>query len=360
MKPLCFLLLFLSLPTLLFSQQKNSAPVKAPLSAATAAAIQTPEPKTPEEFFARARQLSDLEASGIPFHLKATYVASGHTEFIGHGTFEEWFQSKDVWREEVKLGSYRWVAVKNGKKSAASATSEYIPLRVRQIQYLQILHLALLKETHSEWKISPQPVGATPIGTVAAELPCDPRTKKILCIQQYEFGADGGLRSYRDNDVTEMYGDFQPFGKLLFPRRIVVTLRAKPIDTATIVTLEALVRNNRKLFDVTEIPNLGTVPPGLIGVSPAQRVKSPKLIYSAQLKDQKHERKLHPLNVVVVECTIGTNGEVREPFVQRSAGRKFDEPALEAVQSATFKPGKEKGRPVLVEEMLVILFQSPP
>ena len=58
-------------------------PQTSPLIQAISAAL--PDPQTPEEFFARARQLSDLEASGIPFHLKATYVASGDAEFTGNG-----------------------------------------------------------------------------------------------------------------------------------------------------------------------------------------------------------------------------------------------------------------------------------
>ena len=76
-----------------------------PFAQAKTAAAPLPDPQTPEEFFARARALSDLEASGTPFHLKATYVASGDAEFTGNGTYEEWWQSKDLWRKEATLGN---------------------------------------------------------------------------------------------------------------------------------------------------------------------------------------------------------------------------------------------------------------
>ena len=59
--------------------------------------------------------MSDLEASSIPFHLKATFVASGDAEFLGNGTYEEWWESKDLWRKEAKLGGYKYVAIKNGR-----------------------------------------------------------------------------------------------------------------------------------------------------------------------------------------------------------------------------------------------------
>jgi hypothetical protein len=78
------------------SPPATAAARTSPASSATPAAALLPDPQTSEEFFARARQLSDLEASGIPFHLKATYVASGDAEFTGNGTYEEWWQSKDL------------------------------------------------------------------------------------------------------------------------------------------------------------------------------------------------------------------------------------------------------------------------
>jgi len=104
-----------------------------------------PDPQTPEEFFARARQLSDLEASGIPFHLKATYVASGDAEFTGNGTYEEWWQSKDLcgkkprWRLQVCGDSER-------DKHAVYGSSTYVPLRIREVMGPQISHLGLSKE----------------------------------------------------------------------------------------------------------------------------------------------------------------------------------------------------------------------
>ncbi|MGC2510367.1 MAG: hypothetical protein WA430_07350, partial [Acidobacteriaceae bacterium] len=91
-----------------------------------------PDPQTPEEFFARARALSDLEASGIPFHLKATYVASGDTEFTGNGTYEEWWQSKDLWRKEATLGNFKYLAIMNHGDEKDYGSSSYIPLRLRQ------------------------------------------------------------------------------------------------------------------------------------------------------------------------------------------------------------------------------------
>ncbi|HET9085903.1 MAG TPA: hypothetical protein VFN53_00085 [Acidobacteriaceae bacterium] len=102
---LCFFFLLGSVlcPAMIFAQAQPSPP---------SAAATSPNPKTPEEFFARARQLSDLEAAGIPFHLKATYVASGDAEFTSNETYEEWWESKDTWRKEATLGGYRYVGLR--------------------------------------------------------------------------------------------------------------------------------------------------------------------------------------------------------------------------------------------------------
>ena len=64
----------------------TSAKAATATATSSAAAVPLPDPQTPQEFFARARALSDLEASGIPFHLKAIYVATGDAEFTGNGT----------------------------------------------------------------------------------------------------------------------------------------------------------------------------------------------------------------------------------------------------------------------------------
>ena len=89
-KLLCVLLMCFGFSLVYAAAQQPAAgpPASAPAYPSPlvkAAAASLPDPKAPEEFFARARALSDLEASGIAFHLKATYVANPDA-----GTSREW------------------------------------------------------------------------------------------------------------------------------------------------------------------------------------------------------------------------------------------------------------------------------
>jgi TonB family protein len=328
-----------------------------PVSSAKAAATPLPDPQTPQEFFERARQLSDLEASGIPFHLKATYVASGDAEFTGNGTYEEWWRSKDAWRKEATVGDYKYVEIQNGGKQTAAATAAYIPLRVREVMGLQLFHIASPKENMGGWKLSQGIEGSGAQEIATREQPCDAMYKSFVCTHQYEFTERGWLKSYRINDLSESYTNFQPFGNLYFPRKVAVTLRGDALLIADIVSLENLSGTDHGVMD-TRIPaDLPAVPLQLFEDTPAKDVTPPKAVHVARLKYPKSERKRHPNSLVIVACTIDATGAVREPYVQLSGGTAFDRGAMDAVRKYKFSPAMKNGVPGMADLNLVINFR---
>lgn len=60
---------------------------------------------------------------------------------------------------------------------------------------------------------------------------------------------------------------------------------------------------------------------------------------------------------VYVQFIVNENGDVEDPRVIRGIGGGADEAALDAVQSAKFKPGVQRGRPVRVQYSLPIVFR---
>jgi TonB family protein len=356
MSILRFLCLAVMIPTCAIAQQRAT-----PAASATIA-----NPKTPEEFFARARQLSDLEAAGIPFHLKATYVATGDTEFTGKGTYEEWWKSKDVWRKEATLEDYKSVSIRDGKQTAASATSAYSPLRLRQVIGLQIFNLIRLpaiqildlfrlpEKSSEEWQLSLENEGGNTLEVATKQVPCDPRHKKILCIAQYKFAENGLLRGFRINDISEKYSDFQPFGKLSFSRKQILALRDNPVLTVDIKSLESLPQNVGDLFAVNSASTLPVLLPEVFANSD-EPITPPKPVHRTRLKYPKSERKSHGKKTVIVECTIDKNGAVREPFIQFSREPGLDETALQDFRQWKFNPAMRNGKPLVAE--LLILFQ---
>ena len=60
---------------------------------------------------------------------------------------------------------------------------------------------------------------------------------------------------------------------------------------------------------------------------------------------------------VVVEYVVDEQGTVNDPKVVRGIGGGCDEEAIRVVKLATFKPGKQRGKPVKVKMSMPILFR---
>jgi protein TonB len=60
---------------------------------------------------------------------------------------------------------------------------------------------------------------------------------------------------------------------------------------------------------------------------------------------------------VIVQFVVDEEGRVIYPVVVRGIGAGCDEEALRAVQTATFKPGRQRGKPVRVKMSLPITFK---
>ncbi len=60
---------------------------------------------------------------------------------------------------------------------------------------------------------------------------------------------------------------------------------------------------------------------------------------------------------VVIQLVVGTDGVPRDAFVARSVAPALDEVALEAVMKQRFTPGRQRGRPVLVQIAIPVIFK---
>ena len=340
-----------------------------PLNPATPAAL--PDPKTPEEFFARARQLSDLEASGIPFRLKATYVASGDTEFTGNGTYEEWWQSEDKWRTEATLGDYKYVVTKNGATARAYATGPYLPLRLRQAMLAVLVRFAADAGTSHKWKIQHTKLGGSDFAVLFKPDSCE--GFEVACFQSY-FTTDGMFRGRALNGrIQVLYNSLQPFQNLQIARNVTKEIDGTPILRLSITSIEPLGASATILSQDTSAPeNLVELPvvPFVARVDSdlslpeskeerrAERVTAPKLAHEVDPKFPEVERERHRSGRVAVACTIDANGNVREPYVQASGGAAFDQAAMDAARQYRFKPAVKRGEPMLVDLIIEIDFHG--
>lgn len=343
----------------------------APVTSTKAAVTPLPDPQTPTEFFAQARQLSDLEASGIPFHLKATYVASGDTEFTGNGTYEEWWQSKDVWRTEATLDDYKYVVIKNGATTSAYATGPYLPLRLRQAMDAVLVRFAADAGTSRKWKIQHTKLSGSDFSVLFKSDSCG--GLEVACFQSF-FTTDGMFRGRVLNGRIEvLYNSLQPFQNLLIARSVTKEIDGNPILELSITSIEPLGASATILSQDASAPeNLVELPvvPFVARVDPilsipkskaelrADRVTPPKLVHQVDPEFPEAERGRHRDGRVAIACTIDAKGTVREPYVQASAGGAFDKAAMEAVRQYRFKPAVKRGEPMLVDMIIEIDFHG--
>ncbi|HEX4020467.1 MAG TPA: energy transducer TonB [Acidobacteriaceae bacterium] len=320
------------------------------------AATPLPKPQTPEEFFNRAREFSDLEAAGIPFHLKATFVASGNAEFTGNGTYEEWWLSSDKWRKEATLGNFKYVSIKNADQQVTYTSSSYVPLRVRQaMQYALIRILPSAGQT-GKVKLKRAKAGPHVLEEVEEKSSCNPAAmSQLTCDMRYEFAEDGLLRLQHDNSVTMLYNNLQPLQGRLIPRKILVATMDHLSLTIDITMLETPKAIDGSLFDTKIVP---------AHLKPA----IPILEVDIENPDQ-HITKLLKDHMVDPQCTLEPNqqrvdaalgivgtidatGKLREPYVYISGGKLLDDASMQAFRQCRFQPPLKDGKSVNVETLL--------
>ena len=328
-----------------------------PLPPAKAAPAPMPDPKTPEEFFARARQLSDLEASGVPFHLKATYVATGDAEFTGNGTYEEWWQSKDLWRKEATLGDYKYVEIQNGEKNTVYGSSDYIPLRLRQMLDAVLIRIAPDTGIESDWKLKKKTLNHVELIVLSSDGLCGEGKQKAKCVTQDYLTPSGVLRIHIRDVIENLFNGLQRFHGLIVPREIVFASYGIPALTISINSLEPLTQD--QMLSKMD----GPLPEGLHPISKPIHVKAfppneastkalhmARPIYPAEAKQRKIQ------GIVVTIAGIDESGNIREPYVIRSAGPLLDKSALDAVGRWKYSPVMVNGVAVDAEVSISVVY----
>jgi TonB family protein len=366
-KLLCVLLMCFGFSLVYAAAQTQAAagpPAAAPatnLPPGKAAATPLPDPKTPEEFFARARQLSDLEASGIPFHLKATYVASGDTEFTGNGTYEEWWQSKDLWRKEATLGNYRFVAIENGGKPSIHVTSTYIPLRLRQVLEAVVIRITPGSGSSRDWKLKHKKLNGVDLVELSVERPCGAGVK---CAAGDYFTPEGLLRIHVGDSVQKLYNKFEGFHGLSIPHSIEMAGLAGEILTISVTSVEPFTPSESALLQGTAAsPDL---PPILL-----PSIANQKELMSDKATRSRITNQTVPIyppaalrkrmeGTVVMDATIDEDGRVREPFVISSPGSLLDIAAMDAVKQWRYRPLLINGEPICVTTTISVVFHYQP
>ncbi len=349
-----FLVPFLGLAAGFAAAQAAPAP-SGPSTTTTAAprAVATVAPKTPAEFFARARQLSDLRAAGIPFHLKATYTATGDAEFTGSGTYETWWKSQQDWRVAATLASFRYSAVMKSGTLQIFASGSYIPLRLRQAMSNAVMRIPQSEVNSQGWKVQSKHLQGVDWVYLLKSEPCRAQTPKIQCPEGRFFTHEGVLRISQHGTMVTVYNDLQPFRDHLVPLKVSIGDVGQPALTLMVNVLEPLPADPGNSWQ-SAVDNHGLTPiqamKKVAQIDTARVLRAPAPSYPYAAKQARIS------GTVVMHVTIDDKGAVREPYILLSAGHDLDQAALQAVRRWRYQPIEADGKPMQVDTTITVIF----
>ncbi|MGC1781575.1 MAG: energy transducer TonB [Acidobacteriaceae bacterium] len=323
------------------TQPATAAPVPSTTPAPTAA-----NPKTPAEFFARARQLSDLEATGIPFHLKATFVASGAANYKANGTYEVWWKDKDHWRKEASVRDSQSLLIKNGGQVVPYGTSGYL------ISSIFPADFSVFEPPNKKWKIHRKKLNATEFFLVSKQNSCG----ESRCLTEYFFEPNGLLLAGVTRMLVTKYSNFHKFHDLLVPHRINVSVGTKPILSVDVNLLEEVDANDRLDSTIAAVPPDMHPRPASRFIVVSSAVANSRIIHQVPPIYPLEARQQRIQGTVVLSAVIDKNGEVQELHLIQSAGSLLDEAAQQAVRQWKYKPTVLDGVPVEVKTMISVVF----
>jgi TonB family protein len=296
-----------------------------------------------KELIEKARKISDIRADGAPaFRMEGSLRITpkkGGKEI--EGSYSEVWISSTKWRREVKTDSFHRVEVAAGpKKWFEDSGAEPAYTVVDVWLTLTLPRVAVESEITkvSERQIDSVKVICTQSKTQFSKSDdcVDPGTGVFLVretLSQFDSTSP---------HHTCIYRNYEKFGDRLFPRVLRCFSKAGENVQLTIAKLIPESSPDEALFarpaDAIEIGNCPTV---------ITRPETVHTLYPA-----------YPGNVTVVLSTIiGEDGSPRDSKIARSAGKNFDQAALDALRNWRFKPAKCDGSPIAV--MVNIKMGSP-
>jgi TonB family protein len=298
-----------------------------------------------ERLVQAAQQASDIRVEGAPsFRLEGTFrIIPKAPGKESTGRYTEIWHSQTKWRREVETSSFHHVEIGGGNRRWVVATGTDRPNAAFDRD------LTLL----------PNPINLKITGTSKRHL----NNATATCINfetEWSKGTDcldpqTGVLLLREESITRgdarhsscSYKNHEKFGDHWFPRSIrCLTNRGDDIEL-TISKLAAELSVEEGLFtkpqDAIESVNcLGHVVP-------------PRAIYSPDPKYPDHHNESP---IVVLWMTVGLDGKAQDPRIARSAGKDFDQPALDMVRQWRFEPSTCDGVSVPVQINIEVNFRK--
>jgi TonB family protein len=295
---------------------------------------------------ARARQLSEIRADGLPpFQMKVSFKIIKKDSTTSEGTYSETWASRDKWRSETVVGDYHRVTVVNGDRSWISNISSDAPIGIGELGFKMELPKLFLERTDRirdrERNSRMMRCLETKPGLFGRSALCFDKATGLVAenVQPVARGSGSG-------DRTCTYTDYQPFGERTFPRSIRCSEDHEPVLESTLIELTKVPSPDAALF--APLAN------GKESVNCRGTPNPPEPIYQSAPVPPRRQNLPYP---IVLWLSLGTDGIPTDVKIVRSFDPAFDNAAIEAVRAWRFKPASCDGQPMEVQINVEVNFR---
>lgn len=307
--------------------------------------------KAAAALFAHANELANMMAADTPpYSLRIRVTGTGQLIGYPEGTYAVQFVSPSEFRESAAFGEAHFSEGAHGE----SANRWRVDGNARR-GLLEDIFLRSLTYAYSPTALefNGAKVSVTRRQEHGANLECvqqeeNPLTKKA-CFDK----SSGALRAALDDPgFVYQYDDFLSWGKHLAPTTILVFANNALIMRATVETLVTLSPQQAQLANFAP-------PAGAAKLQPQEScsVQQARLISSAIPNFPRDAGTPGGNGSVLFWGEIDENGQIEDAIVMQSAGKAYDQAALQAMKQWRYAPRKVCGEPVATPGAFRIAFR---
>lgn len=305
-------------------------------------------PNLPEasNYFDRARQLSGLRLEGAqPFHLKASFEASGDAELVGKGTYDETWISPTQWKREASLGGHIVAETRNGDLAYRKIDQPYSALRIDEAMDALTSGLPGDHGTSNgpSWQVANGQLRNKGLIQVWRGKIADNGDPEANAYVYYFDPVSGTLRAHHEMYELTRYSAFEDFVGKTVPRRLAVEENGVKVLDITIEQLEiAAPPQNADIFTLAGVTPLSYTQenPGSKHV-PAIPIRQVKPNYPAEVSRQGlHAR-------ILCHMLVDSHGHVRGVTFPDGVNPVVESAIRIAAMQWEFAPSTFNGHPMM-------------
>ena len=251
----------------------------------------------------RAKQNNDLHIAGTPpFHLDASFDASGHVQHVGTGALSQTWLSGQRWRWTASLGPYTQVRLGSGNVGYDESPVQAVPTRVQMLRQAIFWPVRVLGERRL--RVATARIGRLPVTCVLMGRHDAPEpAERLWNEEEYCIDTEGLPRMFSPARGAYTHFDYSRairFGGRVLPARITMFLGGVQVIDARL-TIRDAGSPDAQLFEPT--PDMMSKGLGVaLTVAPSLTINVWRQNVAAD-------------SVVVVHASVDTTGAVHDAEV---------------------------------------------